>query len=175
MTEFILDTCVLSETSKPRPHPNVVHFIETAANLYIPAAVLAEFQSGIMEICSRDPIKAVKLSAWYQELMRSGIPILETNREVAEIWGTLASDRRLLNLMIANPKAKRPRQGQDVHIAAVALAHRIPIATVNVRDFLAINELYPLPGIYNPVTDQWHASVEPISCSNIQAKFAASG
>jgi predicted nucleic acid-binding protein len=162
MTTYLLDTCILSETSRAKPHPNIVKFVENAGNLCLPTAALVEFQRGIMDVCRTDPIKAVKLSAWYQQLMRSGIPILDTDREVAEIWGTLASDRRLLNLTAADPRAKRPRHGQDVHIAAVSLAHRIPIATVNARDFLLINSHYPLPGIYDPIADKWHARVEPI-------------
>ena len=162
MDTYLLDTCILSETSKPRPHPNIVHFIQTAGNFALPAAAIVEYQQGIMEVCETDPTRAVKLAAWYEEIMRSGIPVLETNREVAEIWGTLASDKRLLGLSIADRRAKRPRHGQDLHIAAVSLAHRIPIATVNTRDFNLINSCYPLPGIYDPIADRWHARVDSL-------------
>jgi predicted nucleic acid-binding protein len=168
MTGYLLDTCVLSETSRTKPHPNVMRFIETATGLFIPAVALMEFQLGIMELCSRDPIKAVKLSAWYQGIIQGGMPVIETGKDVAEVWGTLAADRRLRNLIVANPAAKKPRNGQDLHIAAVALVHRLPIATVNVSDFLLINDCYPLPGIYNPMSDHWVSKPVPIEYPKTQ-------
>ncbi|WP_442886053.1 PIN domain-containing protein [Agrobacterium sp. CCNWLW155] len=161
---YILDTCVLSETSRARPHPGVVRFIETAPNLFIPAAAIMEFQQGITQLCSRDPVKAVQLTRWYQNLMTLGMPILETGKEVAEAWGTLAADPRLRNLIVSHPGAKRLRHGQDLHVAAAALVHRTPIATFNTRDFLLIHTCYPLPGIYNPQTDTWHTA-NPLEAS----------
>ncbi|MDX0678304.1 PIN domain-containing protein [Sinorhizobium medicae] len=159
---YLLDTCVLSETSRRNPHPAVVRFIETAENLMLPIAVVMEFQMGITEISHKDPVRAVRLAAWYQRLAASGLPIIDTNTEVAEVWGVLAADPRLKNLFVANARAQRPRAGQDLHIAAVALVHRVAIATINVKDFTLINRFYPLPGIYNPMEDQWHARMEPL-------------
>lgn len=156
-TGYLLDTCVLSETSRVKPNPHVLRFIEDAPNLTIPAAAIVEFQQGIMQLCSRDPVKAVRLTAWYQRLIATGMPILETGKDVAEVWGNLAADPRLRNLMISHPGAKRIRFGQDLHIAAAALVSQLPIATFNVKDFLLINSCYPLPGIYNPQDDRWHA------------------
>ncbi len=160
---YLLDTCVLSETSRRNPHPAVVRFIETAKNLMLPIAVVMEFQMGITEISHRDPVRAVRLATWYQRLAASGLPVIDTNTEVAEVWGVLAADPRLKNLFVANARAQKPRAGQDLHIAAVALVHRLPIATMNVKDFALIDRLYPLPGIYNPMEDQWHARMEPLA------------
>lgn len=163
---YLLDTCVLSETSRRNPHPAVVRFIETAENLMLPVAVVMEFQMGITEISYKDPVRAVRLAAWYQRLAASGLPVIDTNTEVAEVWGVLAADPRLKNLFVANARAQRPRAGQDLHIAAVALVHRIAIATMNVKDFTLIDRFYPLPGIYNPMEEKWHARMEPLSVSN---------
>lgn len=113
---------------------------------------------------SRDPVKAVQLTRWYQNLMTLGMPILETGKEVAEAWGTLAADPKLRNLIVSHPGAKRLRHGQDLHVAAAALVHRTPIATFNTRDFLLIHTCYPLPGIYNPQTDTWHTA-NPLEAS----------
>lgn len=159
---FILDTCVLSEASKSRPNPAVVQFLETVPNFRLPTAVLMEFQLGITEISATDPVRAVRLGNWYQWVMSAGFPILDTTREVAEIWGVLAADPRLRNLVVGHARAKRPRNGQDLHIAAFALAHRLPIATLNLRDFELIDRCYPLPGLYSPVERQWHARIEPL-------------
>ncbi len=40
-------------------------------------------------------------------------------------------------------------------IAAIAIAHEMPLATLNIRDFALINAFFPLPGIYQPIQDQW--------------------
>lgn len=157
ITGYLLDTCVLSETSRVKPNPKVLQFIKCAPNLVIPAAAIVEFQQGIMQLCSRDPVKAVRLTTWYQGVIAAGMPILETGKEVAEVWGNLAADPRLRNLMVSHPGAKRIRFGQDLHIAAAALVSQMPIATFNVKDFLLIDSCYPLPGIYNPQDDKWHA------------------
>ncbi|MBB6487951.1 PIN domain-containing protein [Rhizobium lusitanum] len=167
---FLLDTCVLSETSRNKPHPSVVRFIETAPNLFIPVAAIMEFQLGITELCSRHPVKAIQLSAWYQQLLSAGFPIIDTDKDVAEVWGTLAADPRLRNLIIARPDAKKPRNGQDLHIAAASLVSRMPIATFNVRDFMLIDSCYPLPGVYNPLENKWYTRLDSISQSD-----AASG
>jgi predicted nucleic acid-binding protein len=155
---FILDTCVISETSRVKPHPQVIRFIETASNLFIPAAAIMEFQQGIAQLQSRDPTKAAKLAGWYQKLLSSGIPILNTGREIAETWGKLSADPRLRNLLVSRPEAKRIRHGQDLHLAAAALIKGIPIATFNIKDFLLIDTYYPLPGIYDPQLDKWYSS-----------------
>lgn len=163
MTGFLLDTCVLSETSKKRPHPAVVNFIETAVNISIPVAAIMEFQMGIMERCATSPAAAVKLSGWFQSVVLSDIPIIPTTREVAEVWGTLASDPRLKNLIVGDPRVKKPRNGQDIHIAAVAIVHRMAIATFNIKDFELIHACYPLPGIYHPVEEKWYCRMEPLA------------
>jgi len=161
MMPILLDTSVLSEASKPKPHPDVMRFLGTADNLFIPAGTLIELQLGIMQVCARDPIKAVKLSAWYQDIVRC-VPLIPTKKEVCEVLGTLAADPKLRSLMIEDQRAKKRSGLQDLHIAAAALVHRAAIATFNVADFLLIDQFYPLPGIYNPLTDVWHARMEPM-------------
>ncbi|WP_370035526.1 PIN domain-containing protein [Sinorhizobium fredii] len=161
--DFLLDTSVLSETSKPRPHPEVVRFLKSEVNVLVPAASLMEVQLGIMQIFSRDPLKAVRLSGWYQQVLSAGIPILPTDQDVAETWGILAAEPRLRALVGPDPRSKRLGQGQDLHIAAVALVHRLPIATINVKDFLLINECFPLPGVFNPLEAKWYAKPDGIS------------
>jgi predicted nucleic acid-binding protein len=171
-TGYLLDTCVLSETSRVKPNPQVLRFIESAPNLTIPAAAVVEFQQGIMQLCSRDPVKAVRLTTWYQGLIATGMPILETGKEIAEVWGNLAADPRLRNLMVSHPGAKRIRFGQDLHIAAAALVSQLPIATFNIKDFLLINSCYPLPGIYNPQDETWHA--RPVMSHPLAERASAS-
>ncbi|TAV21356.1 type II toxin-antitoxin system VapC family toxin [Rhizobium ruizarguesonis] len=152
-TAFVLDTCVISETSLPRPRESVIAFLASADNYFIPAGALMELQMGITKVCATNPLKAVKLSAWYNDLKRAGIPIIDTDADVSEICGILSVDPRLESL----------RRGQDLHIAAAALSRRLPIATLNVDDFLRIDACYPLPGIYDPLHDRWHVRMEPLA------------
>ncbi|NKL21821.1 type II toxin-antitoxin system VapC family toxin [Rhizobium leguminosarum] len=160
-TAFLLDTCVISESTLKQPRENVLNFLATADNYFIPMGALMELQMGITMVCATNPIKAVKLSAWYHSLVRAEIPIVPTDREVSEIWGVLAADPRLRRLVPGG--GKKPRGGQDLHIAAAALVMRLPIATMNVSDFMLIHECYPLPGIYDPLHDRWHARMEPLA------------
>jgi predicted nucleic acid-binding protein len=160
-TAFLLDTCVISESSKPRPRESVLRFFETADNYYLPVAALMEIIMGITMVCAENPLKAVELSKWYHQLVRSGIPIIDTDREVCETWGILACDPRLQSQ--PDIRSKRSRGSQDLHIAATALVHRLPIATMNVADFMRINTCFPLPGVYDPAEDVWHTRMEPLS------------
>lgn len=160
-TGFILDTCVMSEGSRQHPHPVTMDFLQTTASLFIPVAALMEVQTGIRRLCATSPVKAVRLSGWYTRLLASGMPILNTNQAVAEVWGNLNFDEELHNLFGADPRSKR-RQGQDVHIAAASLVYQMPVATYNVKDFLMIDKIYPLPGIYHPSEQKWYARREPL-------------
>lgn len=160
---FVLDTCVISETSLPRPRESVIEFLATAENYFIPMGALMELQMGITKVCSTNPIKAVKLSSWYNEMLKAGIPIIETGSDIGAIWGVLASDEKLQGLNGNDGRSGKSRGTQDLHIAAAALARRLPIATFNVRDFMRIHALYPLPGVYDPSTGIWHAKMEPLS------------
>ncbi|WP_050573713.1 nucleotide-binding protein [Rhizobium leguminosarum] len=161
-TAFLLDTCVISETALPRPRESVISFLEMADNYFIPAGALMEIQMGITKVCATNPIKAVKLSQWYHDLVRAGIPIIETDRDVSETWGVLAADPRLQRFTPSG-RGKRVRGGQDLHIAAASLVHRLPVATMNISDFMVINECYPLPGIYDPLANRWHTRMEPLA------------
>ncbi|WP_413711846.1 PIN domain-containing protein [Rhizobium sp. Rhizsp82] len=157
---FLLDTSVISETSKKYPRPEVIHFLEDAETLILPLGTLLEMQMGIQKVAVTNPTKAVKLSIWYSELTNGEIEIMPSGPDVADKWAVLAVDPRLHTLTINQYSQGRPRGGQDLHIAAASLASGIPIATFNVRDFVLINEHYPLPGIYDPATGIWHAKAD---------------
>ena len=160
---FLLDTDVLSETSKPRPDPRILEFLKTEERLAIAAASFTELQMGIMLVCSRDPMKAVALSKWYQNLTSGEIPILQTSVRVHEVEAVLRVEPRLRNLIIPPPYTKKLSARQDLLIAATAFVYRAAIATCNVKDYLLINSCHPLPGIYNPREDVWYARMEPLS------------
>jgi predicted nucleic acid-binding protein len=169
---FLLDTSVLSECSKPRPNDAVVEFIRSADNLMMPIGTLLEFQVGIALLCAENPRRAIKLSAWFQEVSEN-VPSAPTDEDVCSVWSTLVAEPRLKNLHYKRPDAKKYWAGQDLHIAAAALVHRAIIATNNVSDFMLINSCHPLPGIYNPFDDTWHARMDGLTAEYIDAPHLA--
>ncbi|WP_051321071.1 hypothetical protein [Rhizobium mesoamericanum] len=117
---------------------------------------------GIAKVANTDPKKAVELGSWYLDLLSSGIDTAATTQSVIDKWATLQGDVRLLNLTVPRMGYSKPRGGQDLHIAAVALMRGLAIATYNVKDFLLINEWHPLAGIYNPKEDMWYSKMQPL-------------
>lgn len=154
MLPFLLDTCVVSEATKPRPNPAVLDFLEMADEYFIPAAVLFEARVGIANIAASDPAKAARLSNWYHKLLQ--LPVIEPTIDILETWGRLEGDRRLNGLRLPRRGAATPRTSQDIQIAAVAIARGAAIATMNVKDFMLINKYHSIPGIYNPKEQRWY-------------------
>jgi hypothetical protein len=63
------------------------------------------------------------------------------------------------------------RLGHDLMIASVAIVHDAPIITANTKDYLRINDWFPLPGLYHPLEERWH--VEPYNRVSIPPLPAA--
>jgi predicted nucleic acid-binding protein len=141
-----------------------------AADYAIAAGTLMEIQFGIARIADENPGKAARLADWYDDIVASGTPIIETGLEVAKIWGRLASDSRLNNLRVHHAGQRKFRALQDLHIAAAAIANGSAIATVDVDDFMLIHRCHPLPGVYNPATDVWHAGDPVRACLRASTK-----
>ncbi|XVV11232.1 type II toxin-antitoxin system VapC family toxin [Actinoplanes sp. CA-131856] len=62
-----------------------------------------------------------KLGSWL-----SAIPMLPGDEDVADTFGYLAA---------ASMRRGRPRPMNDAWVAACCLTHRLPLATLNVKDF----------------------------------------
>ena len=74
----------------------------------------------------RDPLlgrnSRDELSRWL-----SGIPVLPGDEDVATTWGQLSA---------AAVERGRPRPVNDTWVAACCLTHGLPLATLNVKDYL---------------------------------------
>lgn len=122
---FLLDTNVVSETRKPRPHPAVMAWIGAyATQLRLSAATLGELQSGVEITRRNDPAKAAEIEAWIDTLRRA-FDIIPADEPVFRRWAKLM-DRKSDHLLI------------DALIAATAEVHGLTVATRNVRDFGAL-------------------------------------
>ncbi len=70
---YLLDTNVVSELRRPRPHGGVVAWVESVADedLFISAVTLGELQAGVEITRERDPEKAAALDAWVDRVEQS--------------------------------------------------------------------------------------------------------
>ncbi|MBO0132288.1 PIN domain-containing protein [Agrobacterium burrii] len=152
---FLLDTNILSESSKPRPHPRISAWLRQQHRVAIPFAVLLEVETGIADKHRSDPDKAEELWRWMDGLLETDFEYPVATPEVARVLGKLLCCKPLTHLWLVNENADRKKPGQDLFIAATSIVYDMPIATMNVRDFETINRFFPLPGVYNPANGMW--------------------
>lgn len=152
---FLLDTNILSQAQKETPHPNLVGWLRRQARLAIPFPVLVELERGVAEAAANGSRTAGTLRRWLDDLLQHDFEYPALTPSVARQLGSMYACPPLQNLWYVDPKAKKKKLGHDLMIAAVALVHRMPIATLNTRDFALIDRHFSLPGVYHPIKDRW--------------------
>ncbi len=120
---FLLDTSIVSELRKPKPHGGVVAWVsaQEATSLYVSAMTIAELQRGVEMTRERESEKALQIEAWLEQLTYTG-QVLAMDAAVCREWARLMH-RRSAALV------------EDAFIAATATVHRMVVVTRNVRDF----------------------------------------
>ncbi len=120
---YLLDTNVVSELRRSRPHPAVLEWIRSVPSerLHLSAVTVGEIQGGIEKTRAHDSAKAGALEAWLDQVMEA-YPILALDEAIFREWG------RLMHRQSA-------ALSQDAMIAAVARIHGLTVVTRNVRDF----------------------------------------
>lgn len=123
---YLLDTNVVSELRKPRPHAAVVAWLQSMddAQLYLSAVTLGEIQAGIELTREQDPGKAEEIEAWL-ELLAGAYNVLPMDAATFRAWA------RLMH-------RKSDAFYEDAMIAATAKVHGLRVATRNVKDFKAL-------------------------------------
>lgn len=130
---YLLDTNVVSELRKQRPHGGVVAWLESLddAQLYLSAVTLGEIQAGIELTREQDAKKADEIETWL-ELVAGAYNVLPMDAETFRTWA------RLMH-------RKSDTLYEDAMIAATAKVHGLTVATRNVADFHALDM-----EVYNP-------------------------
>ena len=120
---FLLDTNIVSELRKPKPHGGVVAWVSAkeTTSLYLSAMTIAELQRGVEMTREQDTDKANHIEAWLEQLMFTG-QVLAMDAAICREWARLMH-RRSESLV------------EDAFIAATARVHRFVVVTRSVRDF----------------------------------------
>lgn len=120
---YLLDTHVISELRRPRPHGAVVAWLQRVPDqdLHVAAVSLGEIQAGIEITRDQNPAKAEEIERWADQVAAT-YNALPMDGETFRIWARLMH-RRSDTLY------------EDAMIAATALRHHLQVVTRNVADF----------------------------------------
>lgn len=150
---FIIDTNIISNASKSRPHPAISAWLAAQPRLAIPFPVVLEMEAGTAELRRRDPHKASLLRTFVDAIFETEPDYPEMTPAVARLLGEMMCCRPLTNLWLSSSIGRKP--GQDLSIAAISIIYQMPIATLNDKDFELIDDFYQLPGVFNPAFGTW--------------------
>jgi predicted nucleic acid-binding protein len=129
VTGFLLDTNVLSELRRPKPHPNVLAFIEARPldTLHISAVTLAEIRFGIELVA--DAVRRAELNDWLAHKVRPMFAqrVLPVSEDVMFKWRLLVEEGRKSGHTYSQP---------DLIIAATALHHGQTVVSRDTSEYL---------------------------------------
>jgi len=120
---YLLDTCALSEFTKPKPSPSVDAWfarIPDSAD-FVSVLTLGELEKGITKL--RASRRRASLERWFGELRdRFGGRILVVDEPVALEWGRISA---------RTEQAGNPVPSIDALIGATAIVHGLAVVTRN--------------------------------------------
>jgi hypothetical protein len=120
---FLLDTNVISEVRKIRPHGGVIAWLETlgAEQIFISAVTMGELQTGVELTRKQDFGKAQELESW----------LLSVEMSFAVVPMDSACFREWSRIMAGKPEGLR----EEAMIAATARVKGFTVATRDEKDF----------------------------------------
>jgi predicted nucleic acid-binding protein len=130
---YLLDTNVISELRKARPHGAGVAWIDAVADaeLFLSAMTIGELQAGIELTREQDKAKADEIEGWLEQ--------------VASTYNVLAMDGPTFRVWARLQHRQSTQVMEDAMIAATAMVHNLTVVTRNHRDFKS----FPVPTL-NP-------------------------
>lgn len=148
MTNYLLDTNVISEIRKPKPEAKVRDFIakKRIESLFLSEVTLAEIRFGIERL--NDPMKRGAIASWLDHVLRPMFTgrILALSEDVILRWRMMVEAGRKRGHTFSQP---------DLFIAATASLHGLTVVTRDTSDFLEarVAVLDPWTGIDTPAQD----------------------
>jgi predicted nucleic acid-binding protein len=123
MNGYLIDTNVVSELVKPRPHVAVVTWLQARESIVLSAISIDELTYGIERAKgkARDTLRE-----WFADLLGAEPRIIPVTAEIAATAGRLRAQREAAGRQVAQA---------DMLVAACALSEGLVLATRNVRDF----------------------------------------
>ena len=123
MTRYLLDTNIVSELRKPKPHGGVVAWFSGLRNdqIYISAFTIGELQRGVEITRRQDAAKAREIEGWVNQLEASS--------------NVLPMDSRCFRKWARLMEGKSGHLLEDAMIAATARVQGLKVATRNEGDF----------------------------------------
>ena len=123
---YLLDTNVVSELRKTKPHGAVVAWLKSVddGQLFLSAVTLGKIQAGIELTREQDPGKAKEIETWLDQVA-GAYEVLSMNAEAFRSWAKFMH-------------RKSDTLYEDAMIAAIAKVHGLTVATRNVSDFHAL-------------------------------------
>ena len=119
---YLLDTNVVSELRRPRPHRAVLDWIANvpADQLFVSAVTIAEIQAGVEITREQDVSKAEELETWLDKVLAS--------------YGVLPMDAAAFREWARLMHRRSDTMTEDAMIAATATMHRMTVVTRNVSE-----------------------------------------
>ncbi len=120
---YLLDTNVVSELRKARPHGAVLAWLRGAddADLHLSAVTIGELQAGVEITRAQDVAKAAEIEAWVDQIAGS--------------YNVLPMDARAFRCWARLMRGRSDRLIEDAMIAATAIVNNLIVVTRNLRDF----------------------------------------
>ena len=135
---FLLDTNVVSELRRIRPHGSVLAWLRATPeeHLHLAAVTIGELQAGVEVTRDQDPDKATQIESWIDNIAAT-YNIVPLDASIFRRWARLMHSRTD-NLV------------EDAMIAATAAVHHLTVVTGNVRDFEGLGVLTLNPFAIKP-------------------------
>ena len=128
MTAWLLDTNVLSEIRRRRPHRKVVVFVaeQPLDRLYVSTVTLAEIRFGIELVT--DANRRAELNTWLTHKVRPLFRqrVLDVSEDILFKWRLLVEEGRKSGHTFSQP---------DLFIAATALHHGMTVVSRDTREY----------------------------------------
>jgi toxin FitB len=123
VTRYLLDTNIVSELRRVKPHGAVLAWMNTLRpeQMFLSAVTIGELQAGVELTRKNDPVKALEIENWLNQLEASLAALAMDSRCFRE-WA---------RLMVGRSGA----YSEDAMIAATGRFHGLVVATRNERDF----------------------------------------